>query len=592
MRETLIARVARWAGEIPQAPAYTFVDHLGDGARHTLTWAGADLRARALAVRLRELAAPGDRAAVLVPQGLDYVVAMLGTMYARLVAVPLFAPGLPGHAERLAGAYADADPLVVLTTTAALPGVTGFLAGAPAPKHVLTVDTVSGLLADEWEPEPPGPGELAYLQYTSGSTRAPAGVEITHGNLTANAAQLWEVVRARPRTSVAALWLPLFHDMGLVATVAMPIMGGNLAVFMDPVAFVMRPVRWLRLLSEFADVFTGGPNFAYEYTAARVTPEEKAGLDLSGVRVMLNGAEPVRPGAIEAFDAAFAGCGLRPEAHTPAYGLAEATVFVAASGRDERPVVTAFDRDALREGRAAPAGTGARSTLVSCGRPHGQRVRAVGPDGRALPDGEVGELWVRGPNVARAYWRDPERSAEVFGATLPDEDGGDGDDDAGDDLGDGGDVGDGGDGGGGGDGGWLRTGDLGVWYGGRLYVTGRIKDLVIVDGRNHYPQDIEVTVQEAHPAIRRDRVAAFAVPGGETERLVVVAERSRHGQGADPDEVTRAVRAAVRKYHDLAVHDFVLTEAGTVPRTSSGKIARRACLRAYLEGLVVRAGVD
>ncbi|MEU6794924.1 fatty acyl-AMP ligase [Nonomuraea wenchangensis] len=547
--EMLITRVARWAREFPDAPAYTFVDHLGDGSRRTYTWARADLKARALAVRLRELARPGDRAAVLAPSGLDYVVAVLGTMYARLVAVPLFAPGLPGHGERLERAFADAGPAVVLTTTPARPGVDAFLGEAGPP--VVVVDAVSDLLADEWEREPIAAGDLAYLQYTSGSTRAPAGVEITHGNLTANAAQLWEVFRARPRVSAAVLWLPLFHDMGLVATIAMPIMGANRAVFMDPVAFVMSPVRWLRLLSEEADAYTGAPNFAYEFTAARVRPEDKEGLDLSGVRVMLNGAEPVRPGAFAAFDAAFAGCGLRPEAHTPAYGLAEATVFVAATGRDERPVVTAFSRDALREGRAVPWTEGPASHLVACGRPHGQRVRIVG-DAGDQPDGHVGEIWVRGPNVARAYWRDPARTAEVFGAD-----------------------------------GWLRTGDLGVWHDGRLYVTGRIKDLVIVDGRNHYPQDIEATVQEAHEAVRRDRVAAFAVPGEDTERLVVVAERSRRGQGADAAEVARAVRAAVRAGHDLAVHDFVLTEAGAVPRTSSGKLARRACLRAYLEGALV-----
>ncbi|MGW2147343.1 fatty acyl-AMP ligase [Nonomuraea bangladeshensis] len=552
--EMLITRVARWAREVPDAPAYTFVDHLGDGSRRTYTWARADLKARALAVRLRELARPGDRAAVLAPSGLDYVVAVLGTMYAGLVAVPLFAPGLPGHGERLERAFADAAPAVVLTTTAARPGVDAFLGETRLLEEeppVVAVDAVSDLLADEWEREPIAAGDLAYLQYTSGSTRAPAGVEITHGNLTANAAQLWEVFRARPRVSAAVLWLPLFHDMGLVATVAMPIMGANRAVFMDPVAFVMSPVRWLRLLSEEADAFTGAPNFAYEFTAARVRPEDKEGLDLSGVRVMLNGAEPVRPGAFAAFDAAFAGCGLRPEAHTPAYGLAEATVFVAATGRDERPVVTAFSRDALREGRAVPWREGPASHLVACGRPHGQRVRIVG-DAGDQPDGHVGEIWVRGPNVARAYWRDPARTAEVFGAD-----------------------------------GWLRTGDLGVWHDGRLYVTGRIKDLVIVDGRNHYPQDIEATVQEAHEAVRRDRVAAFAVPGEDTERLVVVAERSRRGQGADAAEVARAVRAAVRAGHDLAVHDFVLTEAGAVPRTSSGKLARRACLRAYLEGALV-----
>ncbi|MFD1536839.1 fatty acyl-AMP ligase [Nonomuraea guangzhouensis] len=556
MPEALIERVARWAREIPDAPAYTFADYLGDGSRETLTWARADLKARALAVRLREVAGPGDRVAILAPQGLAYVVAVLGTFYAGVVAVPLFAPDLPGHADRLARAYSDADPVAVLTTTAVLPGVRDFAVGAT----VITVDTVSDLLAEEWAAVRVEPGDLAYLQYTSGSTRAPAGVEITHGNLAANAAQLWEMFRARPRTSVAALWLPLFHDMGLVATVALPMVAGNQVAFMDPVAFVMSPVRWLRLLSEFDDVYTGGPNFAFEYTAARVGAVDKEGLDLSGVRVMLNGAEPVRPGTVEAFNAAFGGCGLRPEAHTPAYGLAEATVFVAAMRPDEAVVATAFDRDALRDGRAVPydGGFGDLTTLVSCGRAGGQRVRVVGERGRALPDGHVGEVWVQGPNVARAYWRDPLRTAEVFGATLDGEDGT-----------------------------WLRTGDLGVVSDGLLYITGRIKDLIIVDGRNHYPQDIEVTVQEAHRAVRRDHVAAFSVPGEETERLVVVAERSRGGAETDSAEVAAQVRAAVRKFHDLSVHDFVLTGTGTVPRTTSGKIARRACLRAYLEGALV-----
>ncbi|WP_214326413.1 fatty acyl-AMP ligase [Nonomuraea sediminis] len=548
MPDALIAQVARWARVSPDAPAYVFVDYLGDGARHTLTWRQADLRARALAVRLRELAGPGDRAAIMAPQGLDYVVGVLGALYAGVVAVPLFTPDLPGHAERLSCAYADADPALVLTTSSALPAVREFLPSEP--KAVLLLDTVSDLLADEWEGHQASPGDLAYLQYTSGSTRTPAGVEITHGNLAANAAQLWEAFRAKPRTSVAVLWLPLFHDMGLVSIVAMPVVGGNHAVFMDPVAFVMRPVRWLQLLGEHADAYTGAPNFAFEYTAARVSDADKAGLDLSGVQVMLNGAEPVRPGTIEAFDAAFAGCGLRPEAHTPAYGLAEATVFVAAMERDARPLVTDFDRDALRAGRAVPYTIGARSTLVSCGRPTGQTVQIFSEYGEARADGEVGEICVRGPNVARAYWRDPARTAEVFA------------------------------------GGWLRTGDLGVIHDGRLYVTGRIKDLVIVDGRNHYPQDIEVTVQEAHPAVRRDRVAAFAVPGESSERLVVVAERSR-GSAASLDEVARSVRGAVAKFHDLSVFDFVLADAGSVPRTSSGKIARRACLRAYLEGAFV-----
>ncbi|WP_433368194.1 fatty acyl-AMP ligase [Streptosporangium sp. CA-115845] len=564
MSETLIAQVERWAREIPDAPAYTFLDYSAgrDGVRHTLSWSRTHLRARALAVRLREVMHPGERVAILAPQGLEYVVAMLGAMYARVIAVPLFAPDLPGHADRLIRAYADADPVCVLTTTPALEGVHAFLDGrsAPRPKRIITLDTVSDLLADEWEPEPIGPGDLAYLQYTSGSTRAPAGVEIGHGNFTANARQLWTAFRATPRVSTAALWLPLFHDMGLIATIAAPIVGGNQAMFMDPVAFVMHPVRWLRMLSGQEDVFTGGPNFAYEYTASRVTEAEKATLDLSGVSIMLNGAEPLRGGTIDRFSEAFARCGLRPEAHTPGYGLAEATVFVTAMDRDLPARVTLFDRDALTAGRAVPhPGRGRVSDLVSCGVPTGQRVVIASASGTtsgtARPDGEVGEIWVRGPNVARAYWRDAERSAEVFGNVLEGQDGT-----------------------------WLRTGDLGVMYGGELYVTGRIKDLIIVDGRNHYPQDVEMTVQEAEEAVRRDHVAAFAVPGEETERLVVVAERSRKADGRDLGEVAANIRAAVTKNHDLRLHDFVLVEAGAVPRTSSGKIARRACARAYLDG--------
>lgn len=560
MSETLIAQVERWAREIPDAPAYTFLDYSTDrdGVRHTLSWAQTDLRARALAVRLREVTHPGERVAILAPQGLEYVVAMLGAMYARVIAVPLFAPDLPGHADRLVRAYADADPVCVLTTTPALSGVHAFLdsRSAPRPKQIIALDTVSDLLADEWEPEPIHPGDLAYLQYTSGSTRAPAGVEISHGNFTANANQLWKAFRATPRVSTAALWLPLFHDMGLIATIAAPIMGGNRSVFMDPVAFIMHPVRWLRMLSEYEDTFTGGPNFSYEYAASRVTEKEKATLDLSRVSVMLNGAEPLRSGTVERFFEAFAGCGLRPEAHTPAYGLAEATVFVTAMDRDLPPRVTRFDRDTLTTGRAVPhTGQGRISDLVSCGVPTGQRVVIASESGTARADGEVGEIWVRGPNVARAYWRDAERSAEVFGNVLAGEEGA-----------------------------WLRTGDLGVMYGGELYITGRVKDLIIIDGRNHYPQDVEVTVQEADEAIRRDHVAAFAVPGEETERLVVVAERSRAAEGRDEEEIAAVIRAAVAKNHDLRLHDFVLVEAGAVPRTSSGKIARRACVQAYLDG--------
>ncbi|NUR83089.1 MAG: AMP-binding protein, partial [Nonomuraea sp.] len=364
MPEPLIAQVARWARDLPDAPAYVFADYLGDGSRHTLTWGQADLRARALAVRLSELAGPGERAAILVPQGLDHVVALLGAMYAGLVSVP----------------RASSSDALVMTHSAAPVQARG--------RPVVVVDEVPDTLAGQWQDRRADPDEVACL--------LDGRVEITHGNLAAAAARLLDAFQ--PASWVS--WLPLSHGLGLVPTVALPAASGGRAVFMDPAAFVLRPARWLELLGEHPGCCTAAPNFAFEYAAARVTAAERAVLDLSGVRVMLNGAEPVRPGTIDAFHAAFAGCGLRPESHTPCYGPAEASGFAAAMERDAVPVVTDFDRDALRGGRGVPYGMGARSTHVSCGRPDPRTLAIFGADGARLPDGHVGEIRVRGPHAA------------------------------------------------------------------------------------------------------------------------------------------------------------------------------------------------
>ncbi|GAB3958404.1 fatty acyl-AMP ligase [Actinoallomurus acanthiterrae] len=559
LNEPLIALVARWAAEMPSAPAFTFVDYTVGTERQTLTWGQVHRRARAIAARLREVAEPGERVALLMPQSLEYLTTMIGALYARLIAVPLFSPDLPGHADRLIRAYGDADPSVAVTTTAALPQVERFLdeQSAPRPKDVVLADAVAVSLAASWQGEELALDDVAYLQYTSGSTRAPAGVQITHRNITANALQAWTAYEARPGETVGVSWLPLFHDMGLILSLALPLVHGNHVVLTDPVAFVMQPLRWLELLSEHDDVVTAGPNFAYEYCASRVTEEEKARLRLGGVRVALNGAEPIRPSTVRGFADAFAEAGLCSEAQSPGYGLAEATVYVASKTQGE-PRFTAFDRAALTEGVARP---GADAVLVSCGTPTGQAVAIVDPASRAeVPDGRVGEIWVNGPNVSPGYWRNPEKTGEVFGAVLEDPAGGLPAE------------------------GWLRTGDLGVVHEGELYVTGRIKDLIIIDGRNHYPQDVEVSAQQAHEGIRRDHAAAFAVSGEDGERVVVVAERGRRGEGVPVEDIARAVRRAVNTVHELRVDDFVLVEPGGVPRTSSGKIARTACRERYLAG--------
>ncbi len=564
--EPLLDRLAFWARTRPDAPAYTFIDYLAgpDGEARHCTWDELYRQATGLAERLRRVAGPGERVAVLAPSCLEYVVATVAAWYAGTVAVPLFAPDLPGHADRLVATYEDCAPACVVTVAASSAAVHEFVAARRHRATVIVADADSTGPAGR-RPAPAGRDEVAYLQYSSGSTRMPAGVEITHGNLTANATQIVAALTDGRTRFTGVNWLPLFHDMGLLATIAVPLNSGTEAVFFDPAAFLMQPARWLRLLSGRSAAYTAAPNFAYDYCLRRLGPDDLTGLDLRGVFLWLNGAEPVRPATLERFADRLraAGTGLDENAICPAYGLAEATVFVAADGVDRPPRTASFDRVQLAAGRAVPAPAGAdRSVLASCGRPAGQRVVIVAPEhGVALPDGQVGEIWVQGPNVARRYWGRAERSVAVFDAVLADP------------VPDGLPAAP-----------WLRTGDLGVRHDGELYITGRLKDLLIVAGRNHYPQDIEETVAQACRAV--GRVAVFTVPVDEQERAVVVAERSRSAGEADwqPAEIVRDVRRAVWRRHDLAPHDVVLAEPGTLARTTSGKVSRAACRARYLDG--------
>ncbi|MFG1643936.1 fatty acyl-AMP ligase [Amycolatopsis sp. NPDC049252] len=533
--------LGRWARRLGDEVAVTFLDYRTspDGRAVSLTWRELDDRVSAVAAHLGTLAAPGERAAVLAAQSADYVVAFLGAIRAGLVAVPLFAPNLPGHAGRLAATLTDCAPQVVLTTADLTGEVTAFLGPLDVDAALVAVDTVPPVAGEpEWHR--PAPDELAYLQYTSGSTRSPAGVMLTHHNVLSNARQCCTAYGAESGTTSTISWLPLFHDMGLILGIGAPMFGGLTSVLMDPLAFLERPGRWLRALSASPGGISAAPNFAYAYSASRVTDDEKSYLELSRVVSLINGSEPVLPATIAKFQAAFGECGLRPEVHRASYGLAEATVLVSVTdaGKPSRQVT--FDRDRLAEGFAVPAATG--TTLVSCGRPVDQRIRIVDTGGEPVADGEVGEIRVSGPNVGQGYWGRPE--APTFGN------------------------------------GWLATGDLGVWFEGELYMTGRLKDLVIVDGRNHYPQDIEQTV-EAHPAVRLHSAAAFAIPHDEGEVAVVVLEQAKD---SDVEVPVGELRAAVSAEHGLRLHDVVVLSPGEVPRTSSGKISRALCRKSYLDG--------
>jgi acyl-CoA synthetase (AMP-forming)/AMP-acid ligase II len=560
--ESFATMLGHWARRLGDEVAVTYLDHRAvvDGRAVTLSWRELDERVSAVAARLREIAVPGDRAAVLASQSADYVVAFLGAIRAGLVAVPLFAPHLPGHEGRLASALEDCTPRVVLTTTEGIGEVTGFLAALDIEPVVLPVDGLDPVAAGEHDWPRPDPGGLAYLQYTSGSTRSPSGVMLTHRNVLTNARQACDAYGAETGTTSTVSWLPLFHDMGLILGIGAPMVRGMASVLMDPLAFLEQPARWLRALSASPGAISAAPNFAYAYSASRVTEDEKSYLELSRVVSLINGSEPVSPATIAKFHDAFAECGLRPEVHRSSYGLAEGTVFVSVTDAGAPPRQVTFDRELLAAGFAVPAEPGtASTTLVSCGRPVGQRIRIVDPaTGAETEAGEVGEIRVSGPNIGKGYWGNPDASAATFALPPLDPETGDG---------------------------WLATGDLGVLFDGELFMTGRLKDLVIVDGRNHYPQDIEQTV-EAHPAVRPHSAAAFAIEVDAldvTEAAVVVAERAK-GAEVDVAAVAAELRAAVSATHGLRLHDVVFLPPGEVPRTSSGKISRTLCRRSYSDG--------
>ncbi|HEY5199157.1 MAG TPA: fatty acyl-AMP ligase [Solirubrobacteraceae bacterium] len=564
--EPLVASLARRAGL--DLPAFTHIDYSVDraGVPRTLRWPELYARVLAVAARIDEVAGAGDRVAVLCPQDLSYPVAFFGALAAGTIAVPLFAPEASSHAGRLVGALTDCAATAWLTTEDALESVRALLDDPriPRPAAVIAVDSVDLAAAAGFDPPAVELSAPAYLQYTSGSTRDPAGAVITHEAVVTNVLQ-GSAAFGLDEDSTSVGWLPFFHDMGLMLMVCVPAVIGARSVFSTPFDFIAHPQRWLEALANHPNVVTAAPNFAFEYAIERLSAADRAKLDLSGVRAVMNGAEPIRATTVERFQELFGPCGLAPDAHRPSYGLAEATVFVTTSTANEPPRITSFSRAALMTGRAAaPSGDADRIRLVSTGTPVGQDVCIVDPlNCVARPDGEVGEIWVRGRNVAVGYWGQPERSAEVFDAHLV----------------------------GGGDrlpaDGWLRTGDLGVRHDAELYIAGRLKDLIIVDGKNHYPQDVEETVQQAHPAVRAGRVAAFGLPaeaGGEA--IVVVLERARGEAAAQVDarEITRAVRRAVSQAHDLKLREVQVLDGSRILRTSSGKIARAANRQRYLTG--------
>ncbi|MBX7448591.1 fadD32 [Mycolicibacterium sp. 3033] len=593
----LVKHVERWAKVRGDKLAYRFVDFSTerDGVYRDLEWADFGARNRAVGARLQQVTQPGDRIAILCPQNLEYLVAFFGTLYAGRIAVPLFDPNEPGHVGRLHAVLDDCSPSAVLTTTAAAEGVRKFFRTRPANQRprVIAVDAVPTEVGSTWEPVEVQHDTIAYLQYTSGSTRIPTGVQITHLNLATNVVQVIEALDGQEGDRGVS-WLPFFHDMGLITVLLSPMLG-HYITFMTPAAFVRRPGRWIREMAR-KEGDTGGtisvaPNFAFDHAAARGVPKEgEEPLDMSNIKCILNGSEPISAATVNRFNEAFGPYGFKPQAIKPSYGLAEATLFVSTTPMNAEPRIINVDRDELNSHRFVEVPADSPKAVAQAGAGKiGVAEWAVIVDADTaseLPDGQIGEVWISGQNMGTGYWGKPDETAATFhnilkSRTDPSHAQGATDDAT-----------------------WVRTGDLGAYHDGELYITGRTKDLVIIDGRNHYPQDLEYSAQESTKALRTGFVAAFSVPANQlpdevfadahsglkrdpsdtSEQLVIVGERAPGAHKLDMGPIADDIRAAIAVRHGVTVRDVLLTPAGAIPRTSSGKIGRRACRSAYLDG--------
>jgi acyl-CoA synthetase (AMP-forming)/AMP-acid ligase II len=483
---------------------------------------------------------------------------------------------------------ADSQAGFALTSTNILARLSSSLGDEPTLETLRWLDTesLSFDLAQTWKFPELQANTLAFLQYTSGSTSRPKGVMVSHGNLLHNARMLRHAFELK-EDSIYVCWLPLYHDMGLIGSVVVPVCAGVPTILMSPLSFLQKPFRWLQAISRNRATVSGGPNFAYDLCVRKVTAEQRASLDLSSWRLASNGAEPIRADTLKRFTETFKECGFRSEAFYPCYGLAEATLFASGGMKADRPVLQAVDAGSFERDRVSvtPIETAATRILVGCGKAWlDERMVIVNPETLAeCPADRVGEIWLSGPNITQGYWNRTEETSQTFHAFLANT----------------------------GEGPFLRTGDLGFFRDGELFVAGRLKDLIIIEGRNHHPQDIEQTVERSHPAIRLGGCAVFSIEVDAQERLVIVVEIERfhrsarstvaptdgnvatqEGAPSDSKAIIQSIRRAVAENHDLQTHAIQLVKAGSIPKTSSGKLRRSACRKAFLAGDLPAWGKD
>ena len=542
-------------GEVHQLRYWDFSDDR-DGVAVDFTRDEVITRIKAVAARLQQTGQPGDRVAIMAANSPEYLFAFMGAIYAGQVPVPLYDPNEPGHGEQLTAVLSDSQSAAVLTNNAGAKAVRAFFAEVPRAKRprILVVDALPDSLAESWtapdEPEDSDAvDEVAFLQYTSGSTRLPAGVVLTHRAILTNVLQIYDAVELKMPLRLST-WLPMHHDMGIILTVFVTIMGIEFEL-MGPRDFIQQPKRWVDQINKREDdeenetfVYTVVPNFALDLAARYAAPENPDEYDLSALDGILIGSEPVTKAAVETFVEAFKDSKLDPQVLRPSYGLAEATLIVSTPQTEERPLFKTFDREEVGNGRIVEAEDGI--PFASNGQPvPDMRYAIVDPETKQEVDnGQIGELWLHGDNVAAGYEGREEETQKTFNNHLRDQDG------------------------------WLATGDLVAFYDGHLYITGRLKDLVVIAGRNHYPQDIEATVMEASDHVRPDSVAAFAVPGEDVEKLVLLVERVEGADEAGDAIAEDAIRGAVSNKHGISPEVVRFFAPNEIARSSSGKIAR------------------
>ena len=578
---TLVDILRNRAREQPNFSIYNFLVD-GENEKLDLTYGELEQKAKAIAAYLQSITSPQDRVLLLYPAGLDYITAFFGCLYAGVIAIPAYPPRPNRSLNRIQNILHNAQTDIALTNSDTFQSLEKQLEKTPELKKLrwIATNAIASSQEKNWREPNISEDSIAFLQYTSGSTAEPKGVKIAYENLLHNLEAIHRCFRHSPQ-SKGVIWLPPYHDMGLIGGILQPLYGGFPVTLMSPLMFLQNPLRWLRAISNTQATTSGGPNFAYDLCVRKFKPEQLIGLDLSSWQVAFNGAEPINNDTLKQFAETFSPYGFDPSAFYPCYGMAEATLIISGGSEDKAVVTKTVQRKALEENKIIPSNAKDVNphTLVSCGRSLiDQKIAIVHPETLiSCQPGEVGEIWVSGSSVAKGYWQQPKVTELTFNAYLKDTKKGP----------------------------FLRTGDLGFLDRGELFFTGRLKDMIVIKGRNHYPQDIEKTVEETNSWIRPSCVASFSIDLAGEEKLIVLAEVERrywssnrlsvksNGNSTSDTisvkDLTQSIKREIFKNHDLQVHTILLLKPGSLPKTSSGKIQRHACrtdfVNSDLEGL-------